>query len=368
MKRLSFLTISILFLTLAVIFAGTQEVRSYPQIQLDPNSGSPVTIVSGNGFVGFIKVYWDDKLDEKDALPTIPYVVLPEPSTGYFSAIITVPANAASGNHTVTAKDNLDNIARASFIVGDMTGPAGPRGPQGIQGERGPTGTRGDTGQGTRGLPGEQGPPGEQGTPGRVGPTGPPGPDPGMTPQIMSVLAILRASTALWLVLRGGIHTREAKKQTPTFFLGSDKYGKEWRTEIYQDRPLSPEVHFMVQPANLKSGQQKNPPAHATLSVVSKDVAKLENIEVDPSLENRGLGSLLLDYIERWAARNGMVALYGDLHRKYADHFDKLERFYQDHGWAWELFAPDDPRCQPDPSVMGRVEKQLGTTEYVRKT
>ncbi|MBU2609029.1 MAG: hypothetical protein KKF26_06880, partial [Chloroflexi bacterium] len=81
MKRLSFLAIPILFLTLAVIFAGTQEVRSYPLIQLDPASGASVIIVSGNGFVGFIKVYWDGKLDEKDALTTIPYSVLSEPST-----------------------------------------------------------------------------------------------------------------------------------------------------------------------------------------------------------------------------------------------------------------------------------------------
>ncbi|MBU2608511.1 MAG: GNAT family N-acetyltransferase, partial [Chloroflexi bacterium] len=300
--------------------------------------------------------------------PTIPYSVLPEPSSGYFSAIITVPADAKPGPHTITVKDNLNNVATATFTVGNITGPEGPRGPQGEKGAQGQVGPQGRTGQGIPGSPGEQGPAGEPGPPGRVGPPGPPGTDPGMAPQVMSILAILLASTALWLVLRGGIPTREAKKQTPTFFLGSDKQGKEWRTEIYQDRPLAPDVHFMVQPASLKSGQQKNPPAYATLSVVSKDVAKLESIEVDPSLENRGLGSLLLDYIERWAARNGMVALYGDLNRKYADHFDKLERFYQDHGWTWELFAPDDQRCQPDPSVMGRVEKQLGTAEYVCKT
>ena len=131
MKRLSFLAISILFLTLAVIFAGTQEVRSYPQIQLDPESGASVIIISGNGFVGFIKVYWDNKLDEKDALPTIPYSVLSEPSTGYFSAIITVPADANPGPHIITVKDNLDNATTATFTVVNITGPAGPRGPQG---------------------------------------------------------------------------------------------------------------------------------------------------------------------------------------------------------------------------------------------
>ncbi|MFC1906803.1 hypothetical protein ACFLW8_01785 [Chloroflexota bacterium] len=184
MKRLSFLIISLLSLTLAVIFAGNHDVRSFAQIQLDPASGSPITIISGNGFAGLVKVYWDDKLEEKNALPTIPYSVLPEPSTGYFSAIITIPANAASGNHTVTAKDRLDNVASASFIVVDMTGPEGPRGPQGIQGERGATGHQGGTGQGVRGFTGEQGPPGEPGTPGRVGPPGPPGTDSGRHPRL----------------------------------------------------------------------------------------------------------------------------------------------------------------------------------------
>jgi len=184
----------------------------------------------------------------------------------------------------------------------------------------------------------------------------------------MSILAILIASIALLLVLRGGIPTREVKKHTPTYFLGTDKDGRQWRTEIYQDRPLAPDVYFQAQPAELKSWQKKTSPASAMLSMVSKDVAKLDNIEVDPSLENRGLGSLLLDYIERWAARNGIVALYGDLNRKQADHLDKLEFFFSGHDWTWELFAPDDPRCQRDPSVMGRVEKQLSTPEFVCKT
>jgi len=341
---------------------------SYGQIHLDPNSGSPITIVSGNGFVGFAKIFWDDDLEEKDALPTIPYDVLPEAVSGYFSAIITIPADAASGNHTITAKDKLDNIARASFIVVDMTGPTGPPGPRGEKGERGPTGPQGRTGQGIPGSQGEQGPDGEPGPPGRVGPTGPPGPDPGLAPQVMSILAIIIASIALLLVLRGGIPARAAKQQTPTYLLGTDKDGRQWRAEIYQDRPLAPDIYFQALPAELKTWQKKTSPASAMLSMVSKDVAKLEGIEVDPSLENRGLGSLLLDYIERWSARNGMVALYGDINRKQADHLDKLESFFSGHGWTWELFAPDDPRCQPDPSVMGRVEKQLSTSEFVCKT
>jgi len=85
---------------------------------------------------------------------------------------------------------------------------------------------------------------------------------------------------------------------------------------------------------------------------------------VDPALENRGIGSLLLEYTERWALRNGIFALYGDLNRKHADHFDKLEHFYRELGWSWELFGPEDSRSLPNSPVIGRVEKQLDASEF----
>lgn len=380
MKRLSFLVILISFLTLATMVAATQKVYSQDEgeIWLDPESGFSTITITGKGFVGFIKVYWDYKEEEEeeeeyyeeeeDTLPTIPYNVLPESPQGWFSAIITVPTQAKPGKHTITVKDKLYHEASATFTVIDITGPQGKRGVQGPPGELGPLGPQGRPGpQGPRGLPGAEGPPGEPapaGKPGPPGTPGEPGPEPGAAPMAISIVAIILATIALGLALLR-VRPRDAdRKATPTYFLGTDKEGRQWRTEVYQDKPLAPDVHFRVWPASLKPSEWKNPSANALVSIISKDVAKLESIEVDPSLENQGIGSLLLTYIERWAVRNGIIALYGDLNRKHADHFDKLEHFYQDHGWNWELFTPDDPRYQPNSSLVGRVEKQLSASEY----
>jgi len=341
------------------------------EIWLDPESGFSTITITGKGFVGFIKVYWDykeEEEEEEDTLPTIPYNVLPESPYGWFSAIISVPTQAKPGKHTITVKDKLYHEASATFTVIDITGPQGKRGVQGPPGELGPLGPQGRPGpQGPRGLPGTEGPPGEPGPAGKPGLPGTPGepsPEPGSAPMAISIVAIILATIALGLALLRARPSGEAKKAVPTYYLGTDEQGKQWQAEVYQDKPLAPDVHFRVWPASLKPSEWKNPSANARVSIISKDVAKLESIEVDPSLENQGIGSLLLTYIERWAVRNGIIALYGDLNRKHADHFDKLESFYQDHGWSWELFTPDDQRYQPNSSLVGRVEKQLSASEF----
>ena len=350
--------------------ASAHEVYSqgYEEIWLNPESGFSTITITGKGFVGFIKVYWnydEERDEEEDAIPTIPYNVLPESPLGYFSAIISVPTQAEPGKHTVTVKDNFEHVASATFTVIGMTGPKGPRGPQGPYGEPGPPGVAGPLGP--RGRPGPEGPPGEPGPPGETGLPGFPGessPNPSPAPLLTSIAAIIIATIALGLVLLRARPTDDNRKAAPTYYLGTDKYGREWRAEVYQDKPLAPDVHFQVWPANLKPGQRKNPSASALISIISKDIVKLESIDVDPSLENLGIGSLLLTYIERWAVRQDIVALYGDLNRKHTRHFDKLESFCRDHGWNWELFTADDPRYQPDSPIVGRVEKQLFSGEY----
>lgn len=374
LKELGLLVILISLAILAVTAATAHQVYSQgnEEIWLNPESGFSTITITGIGFVGFIKVYWDEKFDEEDAIPTVPYTVRPETDKGYFSCLINVPTGARPGEHTVTVKDVYEHSDNATFTVMNMTGPQGSRGPQGLRGEPGPQGPTGTTGsQGQPGPPGPQGPAGGPGPPGKVGPPGmrgEPGPNPGLAPIIMSTIALILAAFTLWLtVLRPRIGG-EAEPPAPAHFLGTDNKGGQWQAEVYQDKPLAPDVNFRVWPAGLKAGQRRNPAAIARLTVVSKDVAKLEDIAVDPSLEDRGIGSLLLSYLERWSVRNGIIALYGDLNRKHADHFDKLEYFYHSHSWTWEEFSPDDPRFSPDSPHVGRVEKQLNPSEYSSKS
>jgi len=189
MKRLSLFGILVIILALA-IGANALDVYSQvePEIRLSPTVGISSITVSGTGFVGYITIYWDG-----DAIPTVPYDVLPGGPSGYFSAIINVPTQTTPDEHTVKAEDGYDQTASATFEVIDLTGNRGPTGKKGPRGARGPQGPVGEPGpigvQGPPGPMGEQGPPGMQG---EAGPT-----------VLMAPLALSIGAIILGLILLG---------------------------------------------------------------------------------------------------------------------------------------------------------------------
>jgi len=185
MRKLSFFAVMLL-ITLVLVGATSREAYSQvgaprPSITLSPVSGFSAITVAGMGFLGGeISIYWDG-----NRIPTVPsplYAYGTE--TGSFTAIISVPTQAAPGRHTVTVRDQKEAVASASFEVIDRTGPQGPPGEQGAPGPSGTPGTQGPSGKsGPAGEPGVQGPP---------GPAGEPGPGGGM-----SIVAIILALIAL---------------------------------------------------------------------------------------------------------------------------------------------------------------------------
>ena len=194
MKRLSFLVILTLLLTLILVGATADEAYSQAQasITLTPESGCCAIIISGEGFFGGqIFIYWED-----DEVPTVPSPLYTrDTQDGSFTAIITVPTQTEPGEYVITAIDQEGFNADAIFTVVAATGPAGPPGEPGPAGPPGPRGPEGPTGDsGPAGTTGPQGLPGEQGTPGE------PGPGSGM-----SIIAIVLALVALGLTLFGKI-------------------------------------------------------------------------------------------------------------------------------------------------------------------
>ena len=192
MKRLGFLVIVMLLLTLVLAGATADKVYSQvvrPSIILFPESGFSTITVAGVGFFGGkITIYW-----EEDPIPTVPSpLYTSDTQDGSFTAIISVPTQTEPGEYVITALDQEGFSASATFTVIDMTGPQGPLGEQGPAGESGPQGSPGE--QGPAGMPGPPGPPGEQ------GPAGEPGPGSGM-----SIIAIILAVIAIGLAVFGKI-------------------------------------------------------------------------------------------------------------------------------------------------------------------
>jgi hypothetical protein len=218
-----------------------------PELKLSPTSGFSTVTLAGKGFrsqgEGYdpllsIKIYWDNKTD--------PELTVPSPVdvswNGEFTAIISVPTQTVTGNHTVKAVqivslgDATGNLtAEASFIVIDMRGPqgfsggggigppgpAGPQGPAGAQGPSGPVGPTGPAGasgggggiglegprglQGMVGLPGPAGAQGASGPAGAIGPAGAAGPEgpsgAGGAVTSISIIALVVATGTLALFI-----------------------------------------------------------------------------------------------------------------------------------------------------------------------
>ena len=147
--------------------------------------------------------------------------------------------------------------------------------------------------------------------------------------------------------------------RTSIYNLGIDKCGKQWSVEVNQPVPSDTFFDIYVWPANYKRNDEADPHALSYLSINSEAVGKIETIEVIYTVDNQGIGSLLLAFIERFACDYGAIRLYGDLSRRHKDHFDKLEHFYKKQGWTWEIFEENDLRRQKDSYILGRVEKQI---------
>lgn len=146
----------------------------------------------------------------------------------------------------------------------------------------------------------------------------------------------------------------------PISRLGTDKTGSDWLVEVCNYGPSDPWVMFAAWPADLPTSRRDYPMVVVNVWIESGVAAKIGDIEVrDPSLENRGIGSLILDFLIRWLRQIGIVRLYGDVSSMDSDHLDKLKHFYEKHGFYFELYPPGDPRLAKDPMTVGRVERQL---------
>lgn len=141
MKRVSLLVVLTVLVASALAVANPggvcADVRPPPilvppSITLSPTSGFSTVTISGQGFDGQIRIYWEQQL-----IPTVPSPVYAG-NDGTFTAIISVPTQTRPGRYSVSVEGGKVS-ATATFTVFDMTGATGPVGPAGPAGDPGPT-------------------------------------------------------------------------------------------------------------------------------------------------------------------------------------------------------------------------------------
>lgn len=141
-----------------------------------------------------------------------------------------------------------------------------------------------------------------------------------------------------------------------------NKTGYEWIIEIdeqFGDKvlPLTLANFYVFRRARLP-GTFRHPIGHGYLSIKGRNttVAKIEDLEVDSDIENRGIGSSLLKFMENWAREHGVKKLIGDLSDVDAEHIGKLSYFYRKHGYKFQLNNAEEKTSS---TFIGKVEKIL---------
>lgn len=145
--------------------------------------------------------------------------------------------------------------------------------------------------------------------------------------------------------------------------LGRDKEGRDWKILI-KDYPTGSArwldfVPFIPISQLSETRAKKNllPTEVAYVHLRPESQAYLNDIQVGRYQENRGLGTLLLRFIEKWLMTHGINEIFGDISRKDENQFAKLQHFYEKNEWTFELF--DRANLNNESLTVGRVYKKL---------
>jgi len=143
-----------------------------------------------------------------------------------------------------------------------------------------------------------------------------------------------------------------------------DKRMRRWSITVQVDNITGRRVaYFGVWPAG-RVNPRSSSIGLACCTVGEPGKAKLDDFNVDRLYQNYGIGSKLLEEIEKWALYMNVTHLYGDLSDVDADHFPMLHHLYTRHGWTWCLFNESDPRFRPNSPLVGIVEKTFSIRSH----
>lgn len=92
-----------------------------------------------------------------------------------------------------------------------------------------------------------------------------------------------------------------------------------------------------------------------------QSMARLSDVRIDASVENRGLGSMLVREAIKECKRRGHAGIDGYLSSVDWDHFPKLKHFYKKLGFSVGFYPEDHPDYRFD--RVGKIEMLFDTTK-----
>ena len=96
--------------------------------------------------------------------------------------------------------------------------------------------------------------------------------------------------------------------------LERDTQGVQWQVVVQDDKAYRVHwAHFLGWSSGSMPRTWDDAPVRAQLTFKDQMSAKLDDIKVEPRWENRGIGSMLLTWIEQYAVKCGIQNLRGDI-------------------------------------------------------
>ena len=83
-------------------------------------------------------------------------------------------------------------------------------------------------------------------------------------------------------------------------------------------------------------------------------MAHLMDVQVNRHMENRGVGSMLVQEAAKECKLRGHRGIEGKISSVDSDHFDKLKHFYEKLGFTVVFYAPEHPDYRHN--RVGKIE------------
>ena len=122
-----------------------------------------------------------------------------------------------------------------------------------------------------------------------------------------------------------------------------DRYGLVWDVYVYDDETL---ISWFARPrydGYIGGTNLAHVSTHTFDPLRKSPKARLQDVQIDRYLENRGTGSMLVRQAIEECKRRGHEGIEGKLSSVDSDHFDKLKHFYEKMGFSFVIYDSDHP-------------------------
>ena len=140
-------------------------------------------------------------------------------------------------------------------------------------------------------------------------------------------------------------------------FQWQDKQGLTWHGYM-EETPI--ELVWRIRPGNIGGRYQASVLTHSPRTHQHLPMAYLTDVRIDKRLENRGVGSMLVQRAIEECKRRGHKDMEGDLSDVDRGHFDKLKHFYEKLGFSVVFHELNNPDYRP--WQAGKIEMIFGET------